>query len=106
MKDDAFITNILTLAGAGLLVLLTGLSLFFFRDFFARYIRFFLPIPPLAVAAYIYVYNLFEHYNGRLPSGGMVVAKDLLLNVLISAVFIILFTVLLILIISLLKRFI
>lgn len=104
MKNDGFLTNILTLAGAGLLILLTGLSLYFFRDFFARYIRFFLPIPPLAVAAYIYVYNMFEHFNGQLPPSSWETVKDVSVNVMISLTFFTLFTVLLILLIGFLKK--
>ena len=29
--------------------------------------RFFLPIPPIGVAAYILVFNLFRYYEGELP---------------------------------------
>lgn len=106
MKNDTFLTNILTLASAGLLILLTGLSLFFFRGFFARYIRFFLPIPPLAVAAYIYVYNMYDQFGGRLPARSLDLVKDVAINVLISFTFLTVFTILLIFMIDFLRKFI
>ena len=67
--------NILTIAGTGLMMLLTGLLLFLFEGSIAQYRRFFLPIPPLGVAAYVFVFNLFQHYNGDLPqiSGRMLI---------------------------------
>ena len=38
-----------------------------FEGSIAPYRRYFLPIPPLGVAAYVFVFNLFQHYNGELP---------------------------------------
>ena len=45
--------NILTIAGTGLMMLLTGLVLFFFEG----------SIPPLGVAAYVFVFNLFQRFR-------------------------------------------
>jgi len=68
--------NILSIAGIGLLMLLTGLLLFVFQDSIAQHRRFFLPIPPLGVAAYVFVFNLFDHYNGKLPESSWLPAAD------------------------------
>ena len=59
--------NILTIAGTGLMMLLTALLLLLFEGSVAQYRRFFLPIPPLGVAAYVFVFNLFQDYNAELP---------------------------------------
>ncbi len=104
MKNDTFLTNILTLSAAGLFILITGLTLYFFRDSFSRYIRFFLPIPPLAVAAYIYVYNLFEHFKGSLPDNPMIVAKDVATGIAVASIFFTIFTILLVLSINLVRK--
>jgi hypothetical protein len=88
--------NILSIAGIGLLMLVTGLLLFVFRDSIAQYRRFFLPIPPLGVAAYVFVFNVFDHYNGKLPeSPGLTLLEVLSGTALAAAVFFV-FTLLLI----------
>ena len=67
MNDEMLKVNILSITSAGLLMLLTGLLLYVFRDVVSRNVRFFLPVPPLGVAAYVFVFNLFAFYNGNLP---------------------------------------
>ncbi len=59
--------NMLTIAASGFLILLTGLLLYVFREPVSRNLRFFLPIPPIGVAAYIFVFNMFRYYEGELP---------------------------------------
>lgn len=106
MKDESFITNILTLSAAGFLILLTGIGLYIFRDTFTRYVRFFLPIPPLAVAAYIYVFNMFEIYKGDLSANRAEVIQDILTSIISAGLFFTTFTVSLILLIHFLRRYI
>lgn len=67
MNDEMLKVNILSITSAGLLMLLTGLLLYIFRDVVSRNVRFFLPVPPLGVAAYVFVFNLFAFYDGNLP---------------------------------------
>lgn len=105
MKNDSFITNVLTLSAAGFLILLTGIGLYVLRDAYARYVRFFLPIPPLAVAAYIYVFNLFEIFKGDLAANRTEVVRDVLTSIIISGVFFSTFTILLIFLIHFLRRY-
>jgi hypothetical protein len=76
--------NILAITVSGLLLLLAGLALYALRDDAARVLRFFLPIPPIAVAAYVYVFNMFRFYNAHLPAGGWPTVRELLLGTLVS----------------------
>ena len=66
-------------------MLLTGLFLYLFRDFVSQNIRFFLPIPPLGVAAYVFVFNLFRFYEGNLPNI-WATARELVISAVISGV--------------------
>ncbi len=104
MKNETFITNILTLAVAGLLILITGITFYFFRDIFSKNVRFFMPIPPLAVAAYIYVYNMFDHFGGELPANILETAKDLGLSIVLTTSFFSAFAVVMVFLIHFLKK--
>jgi hypothetical protein len=87
--------NILSIAGIGLLMMLTGLLLFMFQDTVAPYRRYFLPIPPLGVAAYVFVFNVFDHYNGRLPEPPSLTMIELLSGTAIAATVFFVFTLVL-----------
>ncbi len=63
-------TNILTIAFFGVVTALMGICLYFFRDSVAPYMRFLLPIPPIGVAAYVFVFNMFRNYESGLPNAG------------------------------------
>jgi hypothetical protein len=106
MQEDSIITNILSIAGAGLLILLTGLSFLFFRDFISKNIRYFLPIPPIGVAAYIYVFNLYQHNNGDFTGRLTGTIKEILLSVGIISFTFATFVVLLILFIGTFRKFV
>lgn len=81
MQGDSILINILSITGAGFLILLTGLGFLVFRNFIADHIRYFLPIPPIGVAAYIYVFNLYQHYDGNLDVRFSGTLKEILLSV-------------------------
>ncbi len=100
MQDDSTLTNILSITGAGFLILLTGLSFLLFRDFISKHIRYFLPIPPIGVAAYIYVFNLYQYYNGDLTDSLSGTLKEILLSIGIMSISFTAFVVLLVLIIG------
>jgi hypothetical protein len=104
LRNNTLETNILSIAGAGLLVLLTGVFFFVFRDSISKNIRYFLPIPPLAVAAYIFVFNLFVHYDGVLPENLWDVAKEVTYSTVISSVAFFVFTLLLVFFIGFVRR--
>jgi len=100
MKEDSILTNILSIAGSGLLLLLTGLVFLIFRDYISKHIRFFLPIPPVGVAAYIYVYNLYLQNGNRFAGNFSSMAKEVFLSVIAVSISFAVFVVLLIIFIN------
>jgi hypothetical protein len=104
MNPELLKTNILSIVAAGLLIFLTGIVLYLFREQIADHVRFFMPIPPLGVAAYIFVFNMFNHYDGRLPEGAWVAAREILYSTAIAALSFGLFAVLILAIILISKR--
>jgi hypothetical protein len=104
MNPDVLKINMLSIAAAGFLILLTGTILYFFRDEISGNIRYFMPIPPLGVAAYIFVFNMYNHYDGNLPLGKWSAAKEILYGTAIAAVTFGGFALLIVLIINLIKR--
>lgn len=86
MNDEMLKVNILSITAAGFLMLLTGLLLYVFRDFVTRNVRFFLPVPPLGVAAYVFVFNLFAYYNGNLPGNVSDIARELATSAVVSGI--------------------
>ena len=105
MEQEMLKINILSIAAFGLVILLAGLGLFVFRSAIAPYIRFFLPLPPIAVATYISVFNLFRYYGGRLPATSWITAREIILSTAIAAISFGTFSVLLILIIPFTLKF-
>lgn len=88
MSDDMLKLNILTIMVSGFLMLLTGAFLYIFRDEVAKNLRFFLPLPPIGVAAYIFTFNMFREYNGNLPGNLWDTIRELALGtVVVSVVF-------------------
>ncbi len=106
MKEDGTLTNILSIAGAGLLIFISGLIFLLFRDFAFRNIRFFLPLPPIAVAAYIYVFNLYQSNNGEITGNLSNLVKEIVLSTGVISISFAAFTGLLILFVNLFKKLI
>ena len=104
MNQELLKINILSIAVAGFLILLTGVVLYFFRDYVSDNVRFFMPLPPLAVAAYIFVFNMYRHYGGALPSEIWGTVKEILYSTAIATIAFGVFTILLIVIIDYVKR--
>lgn len=77
MQDDVFNVRTLTIASTGLLIFLFGLGLYIFRDLVAKNVRFFLPIPPIGVAAYIFVFSTYTYYGGQLTGNMRPVIREL-----------------------------
>lgn len=105
MKEDTTITNILSIAGAGLLILISGLFFLLIKDFTGRNIRYFLPLPPIAVAAYIYVFNLYQHNNGELSGNLSGLFKEIAMSVGVVSISFAAFTGMLILFINIFRKF-
>lgn len=104
MNPDVLKTNILAIVAAGLLMLLTGIVLYVFRERVAENVRFFMPIPPLVVASYIFVFNLYNFYDGNLPQGSWITVKEVLLSTAIAAISFGFFSLLIIVIVDFAKR--
>lgn len=104
MNTEVLKINMLAIAIAGLLILLTGITLYIFREQIAGNVRYFLPVPPLGVAAYIFVFNMYNHYDGHLPEGNWIAAKEIIYGTVIAATSFGLFTLLIMGLITFLKR--
>jgi hypothetical protein len=104
MEDDLLKLNMLTIAASGLMMLLSGLVLYFFRDTVSNNLRFFLPIPPIGVAAYIFVFNMFRHYQGHLPEHISITIREVFISSMFALGVFTLFVILNISITYLLKR--
>ena len=102
MENEILKINILSIAVSGLLMLVIGIALYCFKGHIGGSMRFFLPIPPIGVAAYIYAFNMFKHYNCRVPAGSALV-WELMAATLVSLFFFLVFSVVLIGVINLLK---
>lgn len=61
-------------------------------------IRYFLPIPPIAVAAYIFVFNMFKYQSNYSPAK-LNIAVEMLIATLVSGLFFFIFIAVLILVI-------
>ncbi len=68
MSEELLKTNLLAMILTGVLLALAGLGLYFMRDLVSPYIRYVLPIPPIAVASYVFVFNYFKDVNDRMPT--------------------------------------
>ncbi len=86
MQEEMLKVNILSIIAAGFMMVLTGLLLYIFKDVVSRNVRFFLPIPPLGVAAYVFVFNMFAYYSGNLPGGVWETIRELTVSAVISGV--------------------
>ena len=104
MEQEVLKTNLLSIAVAGLLMALTGILLYIFRDELAGNARYVMPIPPLSVASYIFVFNMYQHYSGSLPGSSLATIKEILISTAVAAFFFGIFSLLLVFIISLVKR--
>jgi hypothetical protein len=104
MEKELLKLNILSIAVAGLLMLLTGLVLYLFKESLSNNIRFFLPIPPIGVAAYVFAFNMFRYYSGSLPGNTRDIFLEVIYSTAISTVVFFAFTALIIVITYLLKE--
>lgn len=104
MEEDLLKLNMLTIAASGFLMLLTGVTMYIFREAVQENLRFFLPIPPIGVAAYIFVFNLLQHFQGRLPEEVPTTIREILTSAGITAVVFTIFVIAIISITYLLRR--
>jgi hypothetical protein len=105
MEEEIIKTNILSITLSGLLIMVTGALFLLFRSVLSDNLRFFLPIPPLGVAAYIFVFNLYNYYGGNLPDNRWITVREILSSIAVSSIIFSIFIVLLLVSISALRRF-
>ncbi|MDJ0718892.1 MAG: hypothetical protein QNJ54_32470 [Prochloraceae cyanobacterium] len=91
MQVEAARTNLIIITSMGLAMFLLGLFLYFNASRIAPYMRYLLPLPPISVAAYIYVLNVVGAKGDR----ALNISKDLLVETVIGTVSFVLITVLL-----------
>lgn len=103
MENEILKINILSIAISGLIMLTAGILLYYFKAQLNGNVRFFLPIPPIGVAAYIFAFNMFKHYNGKVENLSTTI-YELLMATAISSFFFFMFTALLIFLISFLTE--
>ena len=70
--------NILAIVSFGILISLIGLGFFFFREVISNYMRFLLPVPPIGVAAYVFVFNLYGYFGGHIPEKKWDLAREII----------------------------
>lgn len=102
MENEILKINILSIAVSGLLMLAAGIILYYFKHNLAGGMRFYLPIPPIGVAAYIFTFNMFKHFGGNVPDRSTMV-WELLMATLVSSFFFFIFTAILLVVIDILK---
>ncbi len=99
MENEILKINILSITISGLLMLTAGLLILLFKDSLSGSIRYFLPIPPIGVAAYIFAFNMFKHYQAN-PPGSKTMVLEMLYATGASSFFFFVFTALLIVLIT------
>ena len=104
MEKEILKINLLTIAASGFMMLLGGIILYCFKERVSPLLRYFLPLAPLGVASYVFVFNFFKHYNGELPDKWDLVIKEILYSTLISALLFGVFTASLIALIHFFKK--
>lgn len=73
--------NILCVILSGFFMACLGIILYFFKD--QMILRYFLPIPPIAVASYVFVFNLIKDH-GRLPETMTAFVGEIIKSTLIA----------------------
>ncbi len=91
MPIETVRNNLIIIASMGFAMFVVGLILYTNATRVAPYMRYLLPLPPIAVAAYIYVLNIVGYQGDRTLNIG----QDLLLETVIGTVCFLLITLLL-----------
>lgn len=89
-------TTILSVIFMGVVISLAGIALLCWKSQVAPHMRFLLPIPPIGVASYVFVFNLFTKYGGSCPESLSDVIKEIILASAISSASFFIFTLVLV----------
>jgi hypothetical protein len=86
-KNQMLKINMLSISLVGTFIGIGGIALYLTRSIISSRVRYFLPIPPIGVAAYVFVFNMFRFYNATLPSFSTVVIEMLLSKLAAASIF-------------------
>ena len=97
-------TTILSIIFMGVVILFSGIVLLFWKNQVALHMRYLLPIPPIGVASYVFVYNMFSKYGRTLPGSIADTIKEIVWASAISSIFFFVFTVILVFMVDLVNK--
>jgi hypothetical protein len=101
MNNEILIkTLILTITFMGIAIFISGMIALFYRGAVGPYVHLILPIPPIGVAAYVFVFNFFMRYGSNGPANLRRVVMELTMATLTSAVVFLFCSVVIILLVS------
>ncbi len=93
MQKDPIRIVLLSIAASGVMLAVAGVAFYLSRDFILRrdLARFLSPLPPLLVAAYVFVVSFFDHFgNDPAAAGRHAVVETLAATALSAALFFVL----------------
>ena len=102
--EDSVRLNILTMAASGIAIAVVGLLIYFFRKSLYDFMPFILALPPIGVAAYVYLFRLLSQKTAAKDSGYSLSFPDIMLGGLLTGLAFIFFCLLIMALVSLLKK--
>jgi hypothetical protein len=96
-------TTILSIIFMGGVILLVGIALLFYEEHITPYMRYLLPIPPIGVASYVFVYNMYSKYDAQLPGSVWDTLMEIFWGSGISFIFFFIFTFILVFMVNFFK---
>ncbi|MBT4089345.1 MAG: hypothetical protein HN580_15360 [Deltaproteobacteria bacterium] len=97
-------TLILTISFMGIAIFISGMIAIFYREAIGPYVHLILPIPPTGVAAYVFVFNLFQKFEDGVTSNLGTVMIEVTRATVISAVVFLFCSVVIILLVSVVNK--
>lgn len=92
------------MAASGIAIAVAGLIIYFFRKSLPDFMPFILALPPVGVAAYVYLYRLLSQKAITNDNGYFIPFPDILLGGLLTGLAFIFFCIIIMTIVSLLKK--
>jgi len=96
-------TTILSIVFMGVVIVLAGIASLYWKDQIAPHMRYLLPIPPIGVASYVFVYNMYSKYGGTRPGPLADSIKEIVWASGISSLSFFIFTLILVFMVDLSK---
>jgi hypothetical protein len=111
MDRETLKINLLSIAGSGVTMLLSSIVIVLLykmtSDDFIRknIIRYFLPMPPIGVAAYIIVFNMLRQYHESPPITKHAIFHDIVINTVVSSIALFLFITTIVLFVEIARKY-